>query len=559
MEDDAIRITYFINPHMFWYKPESAYVHNLEDKRFQLKIDEYCEQHFRRAASDRYYDGYPGEVVAVLDFDRNKWCRCIVDEISEDRNGEKRYQLWAIDDGAPIQSSSRYINPLPDHLISEATTKVKRGSIKNVLPSDCVYDPNEDKVVAKVINRWDPNAVTMLQSIIQNGSEIYFRNVTKHKVCNELTHFGDLEIVTRGNNQFKAARVLIDARRAYMVEPRDFIAKLSEIQTMNENRHRSQQVPENGKNGQTIKQTTPSRPYRQERQEPIRNRNESASNFELNGVDEEDFEESASMVRPNLTGRPRLPQQYNEEAIPENSNSEEDLYPVAPERSKGPTRGNERAIFEQKTRPPNPQSFADPRVSKPKPEPAKPNSYEPAPPNRSNKSPVTDNSPDPPKSTVSFASKLEMLKRKKLNAASKAAEQQQQQQQPPPKSKYDTPLNLIPAGFNMGNISFENGRAVAGNSSDSSERKAKQPSPGFKLRQSTTTTAAAAPAPKAATYDKLNGNATGATTSTTTPPPTKSSFTREDSRESSDFSGGDKVYMTKNTSRFDRFVEEEAW
>lgn len=546
MEDDAIRITYFINPHMFWYKPESAYVHNLEEKRFQLKIDEYCEQHFRRANSDRYYDGYPGEVVAVLDFERNKWCRCIVDEINEDRNGEKRYHLWAIDDGAPIQSSSRYINPLPDHLISEATTKVKRGSIKNVLPSECVYDPNEDKVVAKVTNRWDPNAVTMLQSIIQNGSEIYFRNVTKHKVCNELTHFGDLEIVTRGSHRFDADRVLTEARRAYMVEPRDFIAKLSEIQTMSENRHRSQQVPENGKNGQVVKPTTPGRPYRQNRSESVGNCKEPVSSFELNGVNEEDFEESASMVRPNLTGRPRLPQQYNEEAIPENS-SDEDLYPVAPERSKRPIRGNERAIFEQKTRQPNPQSLSDPR--QPKPEPIKLNSFEPTPSNRTNTNSVTENSPDPPKSTVSFASKLEMLKRKKLNAASKAAttEQQQQQQQPSqPKSKYDTPLNLIPAGFNMGNISFENGRAVAGNSSDSSERKAKQTSPGFKLRQMKTS--AAAPAPKPS-YDKQ----------TSTTPQSKPSFSREDNRESSDFSGGDKVYMTKNTSRFDKFVEEEAW
>lgn len=67
MEDDAIRITHYINPHMFWYKPESAYVHNLDEKRFQLKIDEYCEQHFRRASSDSYYDGFPGEVRLLFE------------------------------------------------------------------------------------------------------------------------------------------------------------------------------------------------------------------------------------------------------------------------------------------------------------------------------------------------------------------------------------------------------------------------------------------------------------------------------------------------------------
>uniref|UniRef100_A0A1Q3EW10 RNA helicase n=1 Tax=Culex tarsalis TaxID=7177 RepID=A0A1Q3EW10_CULTA len=535
MEDEAIRITHYINPHMFWYKPESAYVHNLEEKRFQLKIDEYCQQHFRRASSDSYYDGFPGEVVAVLDFDRNKWCRCVVDEIIEDGNREKRYILWAIDDGAPIQSSSRFINPLPDDLTSEATIKVKRGSIKNVLPSECVYDPNEDKVVAKVTNRWDPNAVTMLQSIIQNGSEIYFRNVTRHKVCNVLTHFGDLEIVTRGSRQFDATRVLTETRRAYAVEPRDFIAKLSEIQTMSENRYRLPQAQENGKNGQAIKPTTPGRPYRPE---PNQTRSDLPSNFEINGVNEEDFDESASMIRPNTTGRPRPPQQQSyEKAIPENSNSDEDLYPLAPERSNGTTRGNERAIFQQKTRKPNPQSLGDPRVSKSPVEPPKASGFEPS--NRSNANSTVDGSPEqqPPKSTVSFASKLEM--RKKLRAASKATPPAVPEQQPP-KSKYDTPLNLIPAGFNMGNISFENGRAVAGGgSSDSSERKAKQPSPGgFKLRQSA---AAAKPTQQQHQQQVLQVNG------------------RDDSRESSDFSGaGGKVYMSKTTSRFEQYVDEEA-
>lgn len=62
MEDDTIRITHFINPHMFWYKPVSAYVHNLEEKRFQLAIDEYCEENFRQVDEDRVCESFPGEV-----------------------------------------------------------------------------------------------------------------------------------------------------------------------------------------------------------------------------------------------------------------------------------------------------------------------------------------------------------------------------------------------------------------------------------------------------------------------------------------------------------------
>lgn len=530
MEDDAIRITHYINPHMFWYKPESAYVHNMEEKRFQLNIDEYCEQHFHRDSSDSYYEGFPGEVVAVLDFDRNKWCRCIVDEIIEDGNRDKRYILWAIDDGAPIQSSSRYINPLPDELTSEATIKVKRGSIKNVIPSEFVYDPIEDKVVAKITNRWDPNVVTMLQSIIQNGSVIYFRNVTRHKVCNVLTHFGDLEIVTRGSHRFNASRVLTESRRAVAIEPRDFIAKLSEIQTMSENRYRLPQTQEKGKKCQVLKPTTPIRQYRQERSERNTNRSDPPTSFELNGVNEEDFDESASMIRPNTSGRPRLPQQQTyKETIPEKSDSEEDLYPLAPERANGRIRGNEQAIFQKKIRPPHPQSLGDPRVSKSPAEAPKTNGVESS--NRSHVNSIADGSPEqqPPKSTVSFASKLEM--RKKLRAASKVAPVITEQ-----------PLKLIPVGYNMGNISFENGCAVLGGreSSDSSERAAKQSSQQQQQQKST--------------YGKVNGNAATAAV-------VPQANVRDNSRNTNDFSGGgviDKVYMSKNTSRFDNYVEGEA-
>lgn len=74
----------------------------------------------------------------MLDFERNKWCRCVVDDVVEDNSGEKQYNLWAIDDGVPLQSSSRYVNPLPKKFSSEDTSKVKRGAIKNILPSECV-------------------------------------------------------------------------------------------------------------------------------------------------------------------------------------------------------------------------------------------------------------------------------------------------------------------------------------------------------------------------------------------------------------------------------------
>lgn len=64
----------------------------------------------------------------------------------------------------------------------------------------------------------------MLQSIIRNSVQIHFRNVTKHTVHNMLINFGELKLETNKNNVYNAAKVLKELRKAFEVEPSDFIA-----------------------------------------------------------------------------------------------------------------------------------------------------------------------------------------------------------------------------------------------------------------------------------------------------------------------------------------------
>ncbi|XP_055597062.1 putative ATP-dependent RNA helicase SoYb [Uranotaenia lowii] len=530
MEDDTIRITHYINPHMFWYKPVSAYVHNMDEKRFQLSIDEYCETHFRQVNDERNYEAFPGETVAVLDFDRNKWCRCVVDGILEDDGGDKLYNLWSIDDGVPIQSSYRYVNPLPEKFSSEAISKVKRGAIKNVLPSEWVYDYQEDRLMSKVASRWDDNAIQVLHSIIQNSSKIYFRSVTRHRVHNVMINFGDLEIVTRKNKVFSAAHVLKKIReKVSEVEPRDFFSKLLEINTTNGVRS----LPDRD-TGRSLKNhiishdPSPMKPNKtcndskhlEKESNHAKQNGINVRELEKNGVHEEDFDESASMIQP-YNARVQTNYQPKQDPVIEVSNSDEELYPISSSMVKaGRNAAFEKNLWQQKTKPPSNDSFE--RIkSKELP---KRNSYDR---DSSNSSSVrNDDMSDVPKST-SFLSKLEM--RKKLRAAQKSSVLSVPKEQPMEELETKvTTLNIVPAGFSMSKIAFENGKVVAGDSTDYSERKSKNKSPNFKLRSNNTSSS----------YSTANGR----------------------SQENGYDTGNDsrKVYVTKNNSRFDQLIEDEA-
>lgn len=521
MESNAIRITHFINPHVFWYKPVSAYVHNLDERRFQLAVDEYCETNFRPSNGEREYDVLPGEMVAVLDFDRNKWCRCVVDGVLEEDNGQKRYILWAIDDGVPLQSSSRYVNPLPEKFLSEMTTKVKRGAVKNLLPSEYIYDSQMDKLVSNVTNHWDISASNMLQSVIENSATIYFRNITKHTVNNVAIDFGDLEIISRKDNKFYAAQMLRDVRKATEVEPRDFITRLSEIQTMNVNRSGTFR----SSNRQSV--TPPKSGYDLNDFSSVINENHTSiqKQLEINGVTEEDFDESASMVRPNHFKEDT--RTHHIETIAENSNSEDDNYPLSqPQVRGGVNAAFEKQLWSQNLRAPNQKAYSKAEVTNNFTVPKRIASPEKMDVAVELESLHLNHHAKP---TQTFASKL---LRRKVRPAAKPVECTEQKPNVQEEQSRCEKLNIVPAGFSMGNVGFENGRVIAGDSSDSSERKSQYIQPSFKFRQLTN---------KNSPQDELYANSEG------------------NNGKTEKIGDNDKVYITKTTSRFDKLIQDESW
>lgn len=262
--------------------------------------------------------------------------------------------------------------------------------------------------------------------------------------------------------------------------------------------------------------------------------------LELNGVKEEDFDESASMVKPNHAPERARPYQPFVGTIEEIPQSEEEIYPISSSRVKAGVNADfERQLWKQTIRPPCIDTFAQLKITDPDevvernvPKNISNGNYPPMANTRYEEN-DDSNTLEKPKTTVSFLSKLEM--RKKMRAAQKTASSGTVEQKPS-----SALINIVPAGFDMGNVSFDNGKIVAGDSSDSSERKAKHTSPSFKPRTSFEQQA----------RQRL------------TPPTNGERGTAAVDKQHHDADSGvqnSKVYMSKHTSRFDQLIEDEAW
>lgn len=239
-----------------------------------------------------------------------------------------------------------------------------------------------------------------------------------------------------------------------------------------------------------------------------------------NGVEDDyDFNESASMVKPNNI--PMISRKPVPEPISEGSHSGEEKYPLmSPMNKSGMNINYELELWRQngqsKSQPPNEIQ----KVVMPQENHKSNDSVNGGGISSVHNSKLNDSS-EKPKSTVSFLAKLEM--RKKLRAAAKKnaiAEKAEEKS-----SLAD--INIIPAGYQIKNVTFENGKVIAGDKiAPSDNRKASSSNS------------------RPRSFSKMGNGPT-----------------QQQQHQQSDEYDTDnrKVYVTKNASRFDQVIEDEAW
>lgn len=97
-EAKPIKVTHYINPHMFWFRYESSFFFDEPLLDFENKVQTYGRK-LNPANFQKGYEPKRGEVVLVMSPAWNKWIRAEVDNILTFQHEDKKFILWAMDHG----------------------------------------------------------------------------------------------------------------------------------------------------------------------------------------------------------------------------------------------------------------------------------------------------------------------------------------------------------------------------------------------------------------------------------------------------------------------------
>lgn len=126
-ESKLIRITHYINPHLFWFK----YVDSSTERREQnidSNLKAFIAKTYKKTCAPALH---LEQIVATYWVAKNKWIRAVVDQ---DDPSDGFVILWAIDYGFPMRSATELVIPL-DSNYGSAESVIVQGGLYDVIPS----------------------------------------------------------------------------------------------------------------------------------------------------------------------------------------------------------------------------------------------------------------------------------------------------------------------------------------------------------------------------------------------------------------------------------------
>uniref|UniRef100_A0A182VW65 Uncharacterized protein n=1 Tax=Anopheles minimus TaxID=112268 RepID=A0A182VW65_9DIPT len=240
---DQVHITHYINPHCFYYKPETAYMQEHEQAKFAATFHEYCEKEYGKIYDTvrNVHSGklpQPGDLVAMRSNQLQRWIRCEVEELIVDLNQTRWYYLWAIDEGIPIKSNPKYVKPLPQ-AFGQESPHAKRGAIINILPGEMQFNYREDEYMLVPTTKWSTGITNTLELILENAENISFSPTNQFLLQNETIHVGELFITTHANKTRCVAKMLQEACPGQLIETESakFCEAINYLQALDKKRY----------------------------------------------------------------------------------------------------------------------------------------------------------------------------------------------------------------------------------------------------------------------------------------------------------------------------------
>uniref|UniRef100_A0A182JT94 RNA helicase n=1 Tax=Anopheles christyi TaxID=43041 RepID=A0A182JT94_9DIPT len=211
-ENNVIRITRYINPHNFYYKPLIAFLPDHEQTQFAVALNQYCEttygELYRTVRKPQAWEiKKPGTLVALRSVQLERWIRCVVEETFMDLNEDIWYQLWAIDEGIAVKSDPKYVRPLPE-VFAKEPAHAKRGALINVVPSDTRFDYVQNEQLQEPSSQWCPGIVTILEQCLEEAVSVTMVDKAKLILQSETIHFGELYVTSQNNTSGNVTNLL---------------------------------------------------------------------------------------------------------------------------------------------------------------------------------------------------------------------------------------------------------------------------------------------------------------------------------------------------------------
>ncbi|XP_055319176.1 uncharacterized protein LOC129576961 [Sitodiplosis mosellana] len=182
IERFAIKITNFINPHLFQFKLENIV------GQFDIDVEQKLRQNAEKCAAAGYHPEQ-GAIVAAYILPWGKWVRAEVDLILEE-NHTLQYVVWCLDHGVPMKLASQHLRPIPKD-IQDLPPNAYTGGLAKCVPIEKRLNYASLQNETYGVDDFPEYLVVNAKQVIDEAAEIYF--TPRQTIGQQI--FGDIYII----------------------------------------------------------------------------------------------------------------------------------------------------------------------------------------------------------------------------------------------------------------------------------------------------------------------------------------------------------------------------
>ncbi|XP_037028322.1 putative ATP-dependent RNA helicase TDRD12 isoform X2 [Bradysia coprophila] len=174
-KNDKILLTYYVNPHHFYFK----YKEDALGEEKLAEVNKEIEHYVNRHIENRHWQNYSpqiGEIVLChyISDCVYKWIRGRVD--FKLQYNKEMFILWAIDYGFPIETDGRLIRPIEaDELRVVYEGLIFKGGLFEIVPSIMEYNFMKAAEEPRKTKKWSSRAVQMVEKYLHQADDLTFK------------------------------------------------------------------------------------------------------------------------------------------------------------------------------------------------------------------------------------------------------------------------------------------------------------------------------------------------------------------------------------------------